>query len=210
MSTYAFPGVRAQGQLGLLSCLRRYDGACAFSLPRLVALLQDKNIESPGHDQRVIGATTMLSTGYAQGRIMRDWAMIRQFLLSVSQSGHHEKDEVLDALDSLFNTFLGSWYQVSLAIPEYTKWNYPPGLAVECKGFKGYSELIETLADLVTSNPNMHWSVTSISYVPWRKPYDIFLNPAPYTLLQNTTPIPQSQALKITPQSQKPLMLPST
>jgi hypothetical protein len=164
MSTYAFAGVRTQGQLGLLSCLRRYDGACAFSLPRLVAILQDKDSGSPGHDQRVIGATTMLSTGYAQGRIMRDWAMIRQFLLSVSQSGHHEKDEVLDALDSLFNTFLGSWYQVSLSIPEYTKWNYPPGLAVECKGFKGYSELIETLADLVTSNPNMHWSVTLAFY----------------------------------------------
>lgn len=159
MSTYAFSGVRKNGQLALLSCLRRYDGACAFSLPRLVALIKDKgNSESPGHDHRVIGATTMLSTAYAQGRILRDWPMIRQFLLSVCQSDHHEKDEVLDALDSLFNTFLSSWYQISLKIPNYTAWNHPSGVDPAEVAFQGYDELLQSLTDLVTKNANMHWS----------------------------------------------------
>ena len=57
-------------------------------------LFQDKTSEGPEHDQRVVGATTMLSTGYFQGRILRDWPMMRQFLLSVCQSDHNDKEEV--------------------------------------------------------------------------------------------------------------------
>ncbi len=158
LSTYAYSGVRSQGSLALLSVCRRYEGACAFSLPRLVELIQDQDSEAPGHDQRVVGATTLLQTQFFQSRIIRDWVMMRRFLLSVCQSDHNDKDIVLDALDSLFTTFLQYWYQISLTIPPYTNWDRPSTWDEADLKFNGYAEVLDKLAELLTVKANMHWS----------------------------------------------------
>lgn len=40
--------VRQRGQLALLSCCRRYVGSVASSLPMLISILEDKDIDSAG------------------------------------------------------------------------------------------------------------------------------------------------------------------
>ena len=54
--------VRGRGQLALLSICRRYSGACAAVLPRLIEILADKKVEAAGHEQRINGACALLQT----------------------------------------------------------------------------------------------------------------------------------------------------
>uniref|UniRef100_A0A7S4KNJ3 Proteasome activator complex subunit 4 C-terminal domain-containing protein n=1 Tax=Guillardia theta TaxID=55529 RepID=A0A7S4KNJ3_GUITH len=158
LSTNEHSGVRGRGQLALLSCCRRYRNACAYSLPRLISLLEDKNVDAAGHEQRIIGATILLQTKYFQGRILRDWSMIEHFLLTLCRSHHNDKESVLDALDNLFATFLSYWYQISLDIPAYVHWDESLiKLEQSTVPFVGYSRMLEALVALLKTNPNVHW-----------------------------------------------------
>jgi len=122
LSVNEHSGVRSRGQLTLLSFCRRYSGACATALPKLITILSDKNVEAAGHEQRICGACVLLQTRYFQGRILRDWRMIEHFLITLCSSYHNDKETVLDALDGLFATFLSYWYQISLDCPGYLAW----------------------------------------------------------------------------------------
>jgi hypothetical protein len=158
LSVNEHSGVRSRGQLALLSFCRRYSKACASALPRLITILADKDVEAPGHEQRICGACVLLQTRYFQARILRDWRMIEHFLITLCSSYHNDKESVLDALDGLFATFLSYWYQISLDCPGYAawkggreKWDFAQ------VPFEGYGRMLEVLVTLLKTAPNMHW-----------------------------------------------------
>ena len=158
LSTYPYSGVRARGQLALLSCCRRYQGAVASALPRLIGILGDSDTAAPGHDQRVIGAAVLLQTRYFQCRILRDWSITRRFLLTLCQADYSDKDAVIDALDGLFSTFLSYWYQVSLDMPPYTaKWECPPDWSPDGLRFDGYANMFISLAAVLRDRVGLNW-----------------------------------------------------
>jgi hypothetical protein len=158
LSVNEHSGVRSRGQLALLSYCRRYRGSCSFTLPKLITILEDKDIEEPGHEQRICGACVLLQTRYFQGRILRDWRMIEYFLITLCSSYHNDKDTVLDALDGLFATFLSYWYQISLDCPGYMAWKGGRGKWESAQvPFQNYGRMLEVLVKLLKTAPHMHW-----------------------------------------------------
>ena len=158
LSVNEHSGVRARGQLALLSFCRRYRGSCGSALPKLITILEDKDIDEPGHEQRICGACVLLQTRYFQGRILRDWRMIEYFLIALCSSYHNDKDTVLDALDGLFATFLSYWYQISLETPGYMAWRGGKDKWERAQvPFQDYGRMLEVLVKLLKTAPHMHW-----------------------------------------------------
>mmetsp|Transcript_88473 Transcript_88473/g.235374 ORF Transcript_88473/g.235374 Transcript_88473/m.235374 type:complete len:2151 (+) Transcript_88473:23-6475(+) len=157
LSIYPYSSVRSRANLALLSACRRYQGAAATALPRLLHVLHDKHTADAGHEQRVMGAAVLLQTRYCQNRIMRDWAFMRQFLLALCQADHNDKETVVDALDSLFSTFLSYWYQLPLEIPAYAEWRCPKSWPADEFTFPGYANLLERLVGIVQDRASLNW-----------------------------------------------------
>jgi hypothetical protein len=60
LSTYHYRSVRVKAQPALISCTRRYQGACARIIPELVTALEDTSNSGHAYEQRVIGAANLL------------------------------------------------------------------------------------------------------------------------------------------------------
>ncbi len=157
-------GVRARGQLALLSFCRRYEGSCASALPKLITILADKDVEAPGHEQRICGACVLLQTRYFLSRVLRDWRMIEHFLITLCNSHHNDKESVLDALDGLFATFLSYWYQITLDMPGYIAWKRDKDCKVDKEEWERaevpwthYGRMLDTLVGILKTAPHMHW-----------------------------------------------------
>ena len=158
LSVNEHSGVRSRGQLALLSFCRRYKGSCASALPKLISILADKDVEAPGHEQRICGACVLLQTRYFQNRILRDWRMVEHFLVTLCNSHHNDKESVLDALDGLFATFLSFWYQISLDMPGYIAWK--GGVASWGRAevpFENYGRMLELVVGILKTSPHIHW-----------------------------------------------------
>ena len=91
LSTYHYRSVRVKAQPALISCTRRYQHACARIVPALVAMLEDTSNSGHAYEQKVVGAANLLQTGVISKRILRDWGMLRRFLLALCKSDHLDK-----------------------------------------------------------------------------------------------------------------------
>ena len=126
LGTYHYRSVRIKAQAALISCTRRYQGAGARLIPALVAMLEDTDNSGHAYEQRVIGAANLLQTGVLSKRILRDWGMLRRFVIALCRSDHLDKVSVHAVLVEAFNTFQSSLYQMELSYPRYTRWIEPP------------------------------------------------------------------------------------
>ena len=168
LGTYHYRSVRIKAQAALISCTRRYQGAGARLIPALVAMLEDTDNSGHAYEQRVIGAANLLQTGVLSKRILRDWGMLRRFVIALCRSDHLDKVSVHAVLVEAFNTFQSSLYQMELSYPRYTRWiEPPPNMTAAAKGgaggeamtsdFKGHSELQRGLVAIMGAKTNLHW-----------------------------------------------------
>jgi hypothetical protein len=99
-------------------------------------------------------------------RILRDWGMLRRFLIALCKSDHLDKVTVHAVLVDVFNTFQSALYQIELSYPHYAKWieGPPTSTALKaggdmsgCSKFHGHNELQCCLVDVLQAKANLHW-----------------------------------------------------
>jgi hypothetical protein len=54
LSTYNYRSVRAKAQPALISCVRRYRGACGRIVPAMLSILEDTSNCGHAYEQRVV------------------------------------------------------------------------------------------------------------------------------------------------------------
>ena len=114
LATYHYRSVRIKAQPALISCTRRYHGACARVVPVLVSILEDKGNSGHAYEQRVVGAANLLQTGALSKRILRDWGMLRRFLLALCRSDHIDKVHL-----NVFNLCRPAYVCASVSFPQH-------------------------------------------------------------------------------------------
>jgi hypothetical protein len=98
-------------------------------------------------------------------RILRDWAMLRRFLLALCRSDHLDKVTVHAVLVDVFNTFQSALYQIQLDYPPYARWREAPpnatalkaGAGAAATAFYGHGEMQEALVGVLLAKSNLHW-----------------------------------------------------